>query len=129
MTQPTNCKPSERSMKAAEAIVPPIYSYIDTNGAEVFGIEETKWMVADGGKTQILLARMRIVEETAIDIDRHYPGYGELLEALKGWVTFLDNLDRDTEPGDPIIGVRNQIHGERIAKSRAAISLAEGAGK
>jgi hypothetical protein len=49
-----------------------------------------------------------------------------LVTALQEWVDFADRLDRDAEPGDPLVQVRRQVHGARVERSRAALAAAKG---
>lgn len=51
----------------------------------------------------------------------------DLLAACKAWDEWFKKLDRDTEPGDPVDGIRERIHGDRIRQTRAAIAKAGGA--
>lgn len=51
--------------------------------------------------------------------------------ALKEWVDYFDELDRFSEDGDPMVGIRQRVHGKRVAKSRALLAdpRAEGESK
>lgn len=48
-----------------------------------------------------------------------------LREALKEWVDYFDMLNRHSDPSDPLVIIRNERHGPRIARSRAALSPAK----
>jgi hypothetical protein len=47
-----------------------------------------------------------------------------LVAVLQEWVTYFDRLDRDAEPDDPMVKVRQQVHGARVARTRAALAAA-----
>ncbi len=51
---------------------------------------------------------------------------GALLEACRGWLKLMEDLDKDSEPDDKLADMRRQFHAVRIEKTRAAIALAEG---
>ena len=48
------------------------------------------------------------------------------IAALKSWVDFWDNELASDDPNDPIIVIRQQVHGPRIAQTRAALALLTG---
>lgn len=48
-----------------------------------------------------------------------------LLEACKSWAAFMDKMDAGLDPDDPIRKIREGYHGERVAKTKAAIAAAE----
>lgn len=50
---------------------------------------------------------------------------GELYAELKSWVDYFDQLDRESEPGDPLIEARRRYHAKRLERSRAALAKAE----
>jgi hypothetical protein len=45
-----------------------------------------------------------------------------LVEACEAWVKYMAELERDTEPGDPISLVRARVHGARIEQTRTALA-------
>lgn len=50
----------------------------------------------------------------------------DLLAACQSWVSYFDQLQRLCEPGDPLNVARQQFHGERVNRTRAAIAKAAG---
>lgn len=52
----------------------------------------------------------------------------DLLAACKAWLRYFDQLEADSEPGDPLAEARLLYHGKRIAMTRAAVAKAEGCG-
>lgn len=46
----------------------------------------------------------------------------ELRTVLQDWVTFFDKMEEGADPNDPMIVVRQQVHGARIAATRAALN-------
>ena len=50
---------------------------------------------------------------------------GALRVACKSWVDYFDQLESSAESGDPMVTIRNQVHGARIAKTREALALSD----
>jgi len=56
------------------------------------------------------------------------PVNAKLLAACRAWAAFADELERNSDPSDPLVAIRERTHGARIAMTRAAIADAEKAG-
>lgn len=48
----------------------------------------------------------------------------DLLEALREWDEYMNELDRTSDPNDPIAIMRKRYHGKRTERTRAAIAKA-----
>lgn len=51
--------------------------------------------------------------------------YDGLLAACKAWLAYMDRLDAESEPGDPLAEARRFYHGKRVEMTRAAVAKAE----
>lgn len=47
-------------------------------------------------------------------------------KALASWVSYMDQLDADSEPGDKLNEARRLYHGKRVEASRAALRALRG---
>ena len=55
-------------------------------------------------------------------IVRAVNSHAGLCSALQEWVDYFNRLDRAMEPGDPVGRIRNDVHGPRLARARAALT-------
>lgn len=68
------------------------------------------------------------IENNAAHIVKCVNSHAQLVARLAEWVEYFDDLERHSDPADPLFVARRKVHGDRMEKSRAALAAAN-AGK